>query len=121
MSIRKLISALILFVLPVALFSQEANQNSLQSQSGLALIIGNEEYPSGILLNPKNDDRAMSAVLENLGFTVLGYENLDQREMKKAIDEFGYKLKNYDYILITPFLHILQLLLPWKKNIKLNN
>ena len=96
MSIRKLIPALILFVLPVALFSQEANQNSLQSQSGLALIIGNGEYPSSILLNTINDARAMSAVLENLGFTVLGYENLNQSEMKKAIDEFGYKLKNYD-------------------------
>ena len=38
----------------------------------------------------------MAAVLEHLGFEVMKYENTDQNNMKRAIDEFGYRLKMYD-------------------------
>ena len=68
--------------------------NLIQPQSKLALVIGNGNYQSGTLANPENDARAMKAALQNAGFTVLEYENLNQSQMKKAIDDFGMKLKN---------------------------
>jgi len=63
----------------------------------LALIIGNSNYTHvGSLKNPLNDARSMKINLENLGFTVIKYEDSIQKTMKIAIDEFGRKLKNYD-------------------------
>jgi len=38
----------------------------------------------------------MSATLSKVGFDVLAHNNLTQSELKKAIDEFGLKLKDYD-------------------------
>ena len=68
-----------------------------QSEKRLALIIGNSDYIyGGTLNNPINDARAMSEVLQKVGFEVLKHENLNQKEMKKAIDEFGTKLYDYD-------------------------
>jgi hypothetical protein len=68
-----------------------------QSEKRLALVIGNSEYIyGGTLTNPVNDARAMSEVLQKVGFEVLKYENLHQKEMKKAIDDFGTKLYYYD-------------------------
>jgi len=63
----------------------------------LALIIGNSNYITGnILKNPVNDAEAMSSVLKGLGFDVLNYLDTDQKAMKKAMDEFGHKLHNYN-------------------------
>lgn len=66
------------------------------AEKKLALIIGNGNYLYSTLANPENDARAMSDALQKLGFTVLLYENLNQVQMKMAIDDFGMKLKNYD-------------------------
>jgi uncharacterized caspase-like protein len=67
------------------------------NEKRLALIIGNSDYPhGGDLDNPVNDARAMNRSLKNLGFDVIKYENTGQIDMKKAIDIFGTKLKNYD-------------------------
>jgi hypothetical protein len=63
----------------------------------LALIIGNSDYKSGNKLsNPTNDAKAIARALEDVGFTVLSYLNADLRTMKKAMDDFGEKLKDYD-------------------------
>lgn len=62
----------------------------------LALVIGNGSYTGSFLANPENDARAMQSVLLQYGFDVLKYENLSQAQMKKAMDEFGGRLKNYD-------------------------
>ncbi len=68
-----------------------------QGEKRLALVIGNSEYLyGGTLNNPINDARAMSEVLQKVGFEVLKYENLNQKDMKRAIDEFGAKLYDYD-------------------------
>ncbi|MCX6300956.1 MAG: caspase family protein [Bacteroidia bacterium] len=61
-----------------------------------ALVIGNGNYISSVLSNPENDARAMDAILSGLGFVVFKYENLNQSQMKKAIDDFGLKLKGVD-------------------------
>lgn len=66
-------------------------------QKKLALIIGNSAYQHGSALkNPVNDARAMSSTLKNLGFEVMYYDNVSQKEMKKAIDAFGQRLKTYE-------------------------
>ena len=66
-------------------------------QKRLALIIGNSRYSAGMeLKNPVNDARAMSETLAALGFDVLQFENLSLEGLKKAIAEFGKKLKGYD-------------------------
>ena len=77
---------------PVAPASQL--QNSAQKR--LALIIGNGNYMASVLANPENDAREMETVLRQYGFDVLKFENLNQSQMKRAMDEFGEKLKNYD-------------------------
>ena len=67
-----------------------------KEQRKLALVIGNGNYLSSTLSNPENDARAMKIALQDVGFTVLEFENLDQNSMKKAIDNFGAKLRNVD-------------------------
>jgi len=62
----------------------------------LALVIGNGNYLNSVLSNPENDAREMKNVLTQFGFDVLEYENLNQGQMKMAMDDFGEKLKNYD-------------------------
>ena len=76
------------------------NQVSGQVQQGkAALVIGNGNYLIGTLANPENDSKAMAEVLRKLGFEVYEYENLNTGRMKKAIDDFGIKLKNKEVAL----------------------
>ncbi|MBF0205148.1 MAG: caspase family protein [Desulfamplus sp.] len=60
----------------------------------IALVIG--KYINAPLENPVNDSRAVGNVLKKLGFKTLEYENLSQKAMKRAIDDFGRQLRNYD-------------------------
>lgn len=82
------------------LFALSALSLQLPAQTGtekrLALVIGNADYQNANkLLNPVNDARAMKKALAGLGFEVMQYENLTQRDMKQVIDEFGRKLESY--------------------------
>jgi len=65
-------------------------------QKRLALVIGNGNYESSILPNPENDAKAIRVALQKVGFTVIEYENLGLVPMKRAIDDFGMKLKSND-------------------------
>jgi hypothetical protein len=66
------------------------------TEKRLALLIGNSTYEhGGNLPNPVNDVRALKKILEALNFEVLKHENSSQKQMKKAMDRFGKKLKNY--------------------------
>jgi hypothetical protein len=90
-----LILILIIFAFPLSdIYSQ--NSDTIKLQKKAALVIGNGNYLSSVLSNPENDARAMENVLKKLGFVVYKYENLNQIQMKQAIDEFGEKLKNND-------------------------
>lgn len=62
----------------------------------LALVVGNSAYSASPLKNPVNDAKAMSSTLKNLGFEVMYYDNVSQKEMKKAIDAFGQRLKGFE-------------------------
>ena len=67
------------------------------SQKRLALVIGNSMYMyGGILSNPENDANDIGMKLQQLGFDVMLFNNLDQKNFKKAIDDFGMNLVNYD-------------------------
>ncbi len=72
------------------------SQTNIATQKRVALLIGNGNYLASVLANPENDARELKKVLIQCGFDVLEYENLNQIQMKKAIDEFGLRLKNYD-------------------------
>ncbi len=83
----------------ITLIPKQVSQTPVQQgtpQKRLALIIGNGNYSASVLANPENDAREMKSVMEQYGFDVLKYENLNQSQMKRAMDEFGEKLKNYD-------------------------
>ena len=82
----------LIIVITVLLFCISANSQERR----LALVIGNANYPKGTLANPGNDAKSMEKALKAIGFEVKRYENLKQKEMARAIDDFGNKLKNYD-------------------------
>ncbi len=70
--------------------------SGLAQEKRLALIIGNGNYSESTLANPENDARSMESALKEIGFEVIKYENLKQKEMSGAIDNFGTRLKNFD-------------------------
>jgi uncharacterized protein (TIGR02145 family) len=90
-----LIEILIILIFSVSIsYSQVTNTS--QPQGKVALVIGNGTYISSELANPENDAKAMKIALQSVGFTVMEFENLNQVQMKKAIDDFGIKLRSND-------------------------
>lgn len=59
----------------------------------LALVIGNSNYQDAPLANPVNDARDLASTLRSIGFEVTQKENLDAAQMKRAIREFGDKIR----------------------------
>ena len=102
-------------------------ENYAADKKRMALVIGNADYVSGGSLdNPANDARSMESALKNLGFEVVKYENADQRNMRRAIDLFGAKLKGYDTALFFYAGHGVQVkgsnyLIPVNANLKSEN
>jgi uncharacterized protein (TIGR02145 family) len=88
-----ILTVMVLFLMPLSSSPQSTTQTSFQPQKKVALVIGNGNYISSTLSNPENDARSMKVVLQSVGFTVMEYEDLNQNQMKKAIDDFGMKLK----------------------------
>lgn len=63
------------------------------AQARTALVIGNGLYDVAPLKNPLNDAQDVAAALRVLDFEVLEYLNADRKDMRRAIREFGDKLK----------------------------
>lgn len=59
----------------------------------VALLIGNNEYPTAPLRNAANDARDLAATLRELGFTVILRENASRKDMIESIREFGQALE----------------------------
>ncbi len=59
----------------------------------LALVIGNNEYKVGPLLNPVNDARLIAKSLKAVGFKVQTHEDLDFFEFGRVVADFGRELK----------------------------
>jgi uncharacterized caspase-like protein len=66
---------------------------SATSEPRVALVIGNAAYEDVPLTNPVNDAEDIARTLTQLGFDVTHKENLDQNSMKRAIREFGEKIR----------------------------
>lgn len=100
---QKLLTVSLLFVLLTVMFAafgvkaQKTRELTLEEpdnkESRTALVIGNGNYTNSPLKNPPNDADDMTQALKTLGFEVLAYTNLDQNAMKKAIRDFGAKLR----------------------------
>jgi len=82
----------IIFTVTILLFCISASSQGRR----LALVIGNGNYPTSSLANPENDAKSMEEALKLIGFEVIKLENLEQKEMARAIDDFGNRLINYD-------------------------
>lgn len=77
------------------LSSQEIDR--VKGEKRLALVIGNSAYQhAGRLKNPVNDADSMGRTLSRLGFDVSLHKDLQESDMKRAIDEFGSRLGGYD-------------------------
>ncbi len=65
-----------------------------------ALVVGIADYEhADDLNNPENDAEDMADVLRELNFEVSEYINLNSRDFKKAIDDFGENLQTDDIAL----------------------
>ncbi len=73
--------------------SRDIGVEAMRSEPRIALVIGNAAYASSPLRNPANDARAMAETLRGLGFHVLAHQNLGEKGMKRAIQEFGDRLR----------------------------
>jgi uncharacterized caspase-like protein len=62
-------------------------------ESRIALVIGNDAYRDSPLLNPVNDAKAVSKALREAGFEVIERHNQGATEMRRAIREFGERLR----------------------------
>src|SRR5262249_35714604 len=62
----------------------------------VALALGNGKYGNGIgnLTNPPNDADLVAKALKDAGFTVSLVKNADQKQMKRAIVDFGKALSS---------------------------
>jgi len=82
---------------PQTIFNENRAREKFQDSRRVALVIGNSAYEfGGDLTNPGNDANAMAEILATLGFKVFKYTDLNQNDMRKAIDQFGDQLVKYD-------------------------
>jgi len=85
---------LFLFTIPVAADTDRAITVSKKtSKYRTALVVGNSSYKTAPLKNPVNDARDMAQVLRESGFEVILKTNANQREMEKAVRNFGKRLR----------------------------
>jgi formylglycine-generating enzyme required for sulfatase activity len=89
---------LVLSIPSLLLFSQnrgmKTTEQELRTEKRVALVIGNGAYKSITpLKNPPNDAKAMAAALRSLGFDVISKINVDKREMREAINQFGVEIQ----------------------------
>ncbi len=63
------------------------------TEQKIALVIGNSAYPTAALRNPVNDAKAMATKLGSLGFEVILRLDASQRDMTRAVSQFGQKLR----------------------------
>lgn len=67
------------------------------SQKRLALLVGVSNYANAVPLeNPVNDVDSMEIVLSKLGFDIITLKDINYKEFKNTLNEFGEKLNNYD-------------------------
>jgi len=90
----KILLSILLTMLTGATLAIEPVRNPApnMAQKRIALVIGNSKYPNAPLKNPANDARDMAGALRRLGFQVIEKTDVTQKEMNRAITQFGEKL-----------------------------
>ena len=63
------------------------------AEQRIALVIGNSAYPDIPLANPVNDARLMATTLRAQGFEVIEALDASQRDIQRAVKDFGNRLK----------------------------
>ncbi|MGR9052380.1 MAG: caspase family protein [Gammaproteobacteria bacterium] len=89
-SFRFTLNALIFLLL-----SATAPQQAL-AEKRIALVIGNSAYRDSPLTNPVNDAKDMSEALKEDGFEVSTFTDIDRKQMRDAIRDFGEGLRKAD-------------------------
>ena len=99
MPLRLTVLLRLLHALSLAVFATAALANAPAMDTGkrIALVIGNSAYKEAPLKNPVNDAKAIATTLRTLGFDVLERTDVTQKEMNRAITEFGERLR-YDTV-----------------------
>jgi hypothetical protein len=88
----------------LALFSPRA----AEANGRVALLIGNNAYPTSPLRNAVNDSRDLGAALRELGFRTIVRENTSRAEMIAALQEFGKALEGAEAALFFYAGHAMQ-------------
>jgi len=78
----------VLFLLLLIICIQSVSV-SLAEEKRIALVIGNGAYRTSPLANPVNDAKDISGALKKCGFTVITALNVNRREMRERIRDFG--------------------------------
>lgn len=73
--------------------SRDITLEGMRGEKRIALVIGNAAYANSPLKNPVNDAQAMAKAFRDLGFEVLLRENAGEKDMKRAVEEFGDRLR----------------------------
>jgi tetratricopeptide (TPR) repeat protein len=92
---RRIVTLFTLILTLIALSPRLANATDAAGDADeqrLALVIGNSNYATSPLINPRNDANDIAAVLRTLGFEVILELDADQKTMVRAIREFGNRL-----------------------------
>lgn len=92
-ALRSLIAALA----SLALVSATAADRAI-AETRIALVIGNSAYATRPLANPRRDAELMVSTLRSVGFEVAPLFDADQAAMKKAILDFGRRLRASDSV-----------------------
>ena len=72
--------------------AQPPTRDITATEKRVALVIGNSRYAVGPLNNPGNDARAITGLLQSLGFEVLSHVDLDLVGMRRALADFGERM-----------------------------
>jgi formylglycine-generating enzyme required for sulfatase activity len=90
---RRLVAALLMLAAVTPAGAQSQPGDDARTEKRVALVIGNAAYTNSPLRNPVNDARAIAQTLIGLEFDVIARQNVGEKEMRRAIFEFGDKLK----------------------------
>ena len=74
-------------------------RSATDGERRLALVVGNNAYPSAPLRNAVSDATAVSAALRDVGFDVTTIINADQPTFERAVDAFASRLQRTDIAL----------------------
>jgi formylglycine-generating enzyme required for sulfatase activity len=81
--------------LPAVVEAQDSRQLTREksAEKRTALVIGNGSYENSPLRNPVNDAKDMAAALQAVGFEVVLHTDINQNDMKRAINDYGKVLR----------------------------